>query len=189
MQYSLFEIEGRSLLIDASEFQSLNTFQDSIVDEESLNEADCPFHVCYGCYMPQPGVNEKEAREDLMFTCGHFLGFVRQDKCHIIAFVDTMAMDTEHIGMSLSIPFSALVKTTDFVIEYIGNQSSRQAVTGFLRYENMSPATNILNRLGIIALKGLERRKRWPMNIGVNSANWRKSIDPERAKRIARGIR
>ncbi|MHB1758249.1 MAG: hypothetical protein ACYCT9_12220 [Leptospirillum sp.] len=176
-------------MISASEMQSLNTFHDSIVDTESLIESDCPFHICYGCYMPQRETNEKEAREDLMSTRDHFLGFVHQDKCHIIACVDVMAMDTEHIGMTLRIPFSALIKTTDFVIEQIGNQASQQAVTGFLLYNNMSPATNILNRPGIIALKGLERRRRWPMTIGVNPENWRKHIDPERAKRIASGIK
>jgi len=72
------------------------------------------------------------------------------------------------------------------VIEQIGDKASVQAVTGFLRYAGMSPATNILNRPGVIALKGIERRvKDGP----VNPADWRKHIDRDRAKRTARAIK
>ena len=72
------------------------------------------------------------------------------------------------------------------VIEQIGGKASVQAVTGFLRYAGMSPATNILNRPGVIALKGVERRvKDGP----VNPADWRKHIDRDRAKRTARAIK
>ena len=185
MQYALIEIQKKTLLIAANEMQALDTFHDSISEQDRPHESQHPYHVCYGCYMPQHGLDEAEALEDFKAARDHWIGYIQQDKCHIIAFHDAEPMATERVGRAIRIPFAALVQAHSEVMEQIGDKASVQAVTGFLRYAEMSPATNILNRPGIIALKGIERRvKDGP----VNPADWRKHIDRERAKRTARAI-
>ena len=197
MQYALIEIQDRKLLIDANEIQSLNEFNDSIAELETPDWSESskgrrpfstifPYHICYGSYMPQPGIDEKKGVEDLTFARDHFLGFVQREKCHVIALSDINVMDALPVGRTFHIPFAALVQASDFVIGEIGEKRSSRAVTGFLRYKNMSPATNILNRPGIIALKGIERRTN---NEAISPENWRKYIDRDSAKRIAQKIK
>lgn len=186
MQYALIEIQKRMLLIAANEMQSLDTYHDAIAEQDKPDETQHPYHVCYGCYMPQHGIDEDKALEDFKAARDHWIGYIQQEKCHIIAFHDAEPMEPERMGRAIRIPFAALVQAHAPVIEQIGGKASVQAVTGFLRYAGMSPATNILNRPGVIALKGVERRvKDGP----VNPADWRKHIDRDRAKRTARAIK
>ncbi|EHD2125304.1 hypothetical protein JRK10_004920 [Salmonella enterica] len=70
--------------------------------------------------------------------------------------------------------------------DVIGNiaGASTFAVTAFLRVHDWDVATNILNRAGLYALNGVERRHKQP----VDKTNWEQCIDAERANRIARRL-
>jgi hypothetical protein len=185
MQYAMIEIKQQKLLISANEMQSLNLFRNSIADLPYLNEAEHPYHICYGCYMPQPNTDEVKALEDFKAVQDHWIGYVDQDKCYSIAFHEAEALESLHRGKRFSFPFAALIQADESVIKKIGDQASVQAVTGFLRYlDQMTPATNILNRPGIIALKGIERRLKQ-----VIPSDWRRHIDRDRARRTAVSIK
>ena len=186
MQYALIKINDRDFLVSANEMQSLNLFQGAIVEQAEPDEAEFPFHICYGCYMPQPGIEAPQALEDLKGSCDHWLGYIQKDMCHIIGFHEVEPMEVQRRGRSIVIPFAALVQAHDPVIEQIGHKTSVQAVTGFLRYAGMSPADNILNRRGIIALKGIERRIK---DGQVSPTDWREHIDCDRAYRTALRIK
>lgn len=186
MQYALIEIQQRMLLVSAHEMQSLNTFHDAITEQDKPSGAEHPYHVCYGCYMPQPGIEEAEAMDDFEAARDHWIGYIQHDKCHIIAFHDAEPMEPKRMGRAIRIPFAALVQASAPIIKKIGDRAFVQAVTGFIRYADISPATNILNRPGIIALKNIERRvKGGPLS----PADWRRHIDRARAARTALGIR
>ena len=184
MQYALFKVRQQELLLDANEMHSLNTFGDSIKDLPMPDEAG-NYRLCYGSYMPQPNTDEFRARKDLKIVPGYWIGHVEEDKCHLIAISDVEVLEPPvcRLGKALYFPFAALIKASDSVIEKIGSKS-RQGVTSFLRYESMSPATNVLNRPGIIALKGIERRR----TEARFAFGWRRHIDISRAARIAADI-
>lgn len=186
MQYALISIKDKMLLLSAHEMQALDEHLESIADMDSPQEDTHPYHLCYGSYMPQIGTNAAKAIEDFQAARDHWLGSIENDKCHIIAFHDAQEFEVQHIGNAIRIPFAALIQASEAIIEKIGNKSSVQSVTGFLRYQDMSPSTNLLNRPGIIALKGLEKRlKVNPLNL----QNWRESIDHRRAERAALTIK
>lgn len=177
-QYAL--IGELRLLMDAGEWQALRTFCDAIADLPGPDQNTLPYHVCYGCYLPQADIREEEAMTDLAEARDHWMGIIERDKCHLIAFCDAEAFGPRYIGLSLRIPFAALVQADPAMIERIADKKTRRAVTAFLRYANLSPATNILNRPGVFALKGVERRIK---DDPITPAGWRKHIDRDRAGR------
>lgn len=186
MQYALIELQGKTLLIDANEMRSLDTFNDSITELARPNEEDLPYHVCYGSYMPQRDVADGKALDDFKKAFDHWIGTINEDKCHIIAFHDAEPFEMERRGLARHIPFAALIQSQAEIIDRIGDKASVRAVTSFLRYEGISPASNILNRLGVIALKGLERRIK---DGAINPRDWKNNIDRSRAIRAARSIK
>jgi len=189
MQYAIVKLPNNAgvvvdRLIDANEIQTLEVckadFQELPFKEEGA------FFVCYGCYWPQPGIEAEEALGDLLEARDHWLGHVRRDKGHGIAFHDVEAYAAIRLGgRMLRIPFAAVIQAEPEIIEAIGG-SSGQAVTAFLRYQNeMSALDNIFNRKGLMAIKGIERRQR---DAEVTLQNWKEFADAERAKRVASKI-
>lgn len=79
----------------------------------------------------------------------------------------------------MAVPFAALVCAPENILDQIGSRNTKSAVTAFLRYASMSPMTNILNRKGIIAFKGIERRT------AAAEDQWKSAIDEQRARRTA----
>lgn len=186
MQYAIIEIQKKLLLIDASEMQSLDTFKDAIVELAKPKEDELPYYVCYGSYMPQKDIDDVNALNDFKMARDHWIATVNEDKCHIIAFHDAEPFEMERRGFARHIPFAALIQAQTPIIDRIGRKNSTQAVTSFLRYDGMTPATNVLNRRGIIALKGIENRVK---NEVINPLDWKKHVDKDRAKRAARSIK
>jgi hypothetical protein len=184
MQYALIEVgNGKRVLMAANELAYLHRFGDGIVDQQRPDEASTPFTICYGCYMPNNGIGEGKAMEDFGAAKDHWLGYAEDDKCHVIALHDAQAMPAVRIGMAVRIPFAALIQADEGVVgKIIASRRSRQAVTAFLRYHGMSPGTNILNRYGLLALKGVERRVG---GCAISLADWRLHID---RARIMRGL-
>lgn len=185
MQYAQFEISGHRILLDVTEKYSLDNYMDELAEVEKPSEETTPFLVCYGSYRPQPGVSGVQAMEDLLIAKDHWLGYVDGAKCHMIAFHDLIPYAEEQLGFSTRIPFAAVIQASPEVVESIGDENSVRAVTGFLRYGDISVPVNVLNRPGIIALKGIEKRfSKEPVTL----ANWKDRVDSERASRISRKI-
>ncbi|MDF1306285.1 DNA topoisomerase III, partial [Escherichia coli] len=81
------------------------------------------------------------------------------------------------------VPLTALIKADECIISKIASYSGF-AVTAFLRIKDQDIATNILNREGIFAFNGCERRFRHP----VSEDNWQQVISEERAIRCAKRL-
>ena len=167
MQYALFEIQGRRLLLDAGEYQAL--LQGGDIAEAVGPEEASAFHLCHGAYLPQPGTGEAEALEDLLAARGHWLGCLAGGECRTLALEDAQA-------------FKAL-RTAKALAGRIGPDMRGPALTCFLRYGNLAPAQNLLNRPGVFALKGPVHR------LGAEAAgDWKRHIDPDRAVLTAAAI-
>ncbi|HDX6481078.1 TPA: DNA topoisomerase III, partial [Escherichia coli] len=81
------------------------------------------------------------------------------------------------------VPFAALIKADECIISKIASYSGF-AVTAFLRIKEWDIATNILNREGIFAFNGCERRFKQP----VSEDNWQQAVSEERAIRCAKRL-
>lgn len=189
MQYAIIRVHNEvgdqvERLVDANELQTLEVYKDSF--EEQPFEEKGKFFVCYGVYWPQPGIGSEQALADLMEARDHWLGHVYRDKGHGIAFHDVEAYaTTSHNGRANRIPFSAVIQASPEVIDRIGS-SNVQATTAFLRLKHdMQALDNILNRSGLMAFKGIERRK---PHFVVTLKNWKELADPDRAKSVASKI-
>lgn len=82
----------------------------------------------------------------------------------------------------MTVPFAALIKADECIISKIASYSGF-AVTAFLRIKDQDIATNILNREGIFAFNGCERRFRV-----VSKDNWQHTVSEERAIRCAKRL-
>lgn len=176
MQYALIEFQKKTLLIAANEMQALDTFHDSIAEQGTPDESQHPYHVCYGCYMP-PAASTKPKRWKTSKRLTRAIGSDtsnRTSATHHRVFTPNRESRNE-VGRAIRIPFAALVQAHTEVIEQIGDKASaRRAVTGFLRYAGMSPATNISNRRNRHRPQGDRApREGWP----GEPADWRKHID------------
>lgn len=189
MQYAIIKLPTKAgevceRLVDANELQTLEVFKSEFKELPFKEEGD--FYVCYGSYCPQPGIGPEDALEDLLQARDHWLGHIRRDKGHGIAFHDVEAYAGTTIGKrSIRIPFSAVIQAEPEIIDAIGGDGV-QAVTAFLRFQHdMTALDNIFNRKGLMALKGIERRHR---GAEVTLQNWKGFADAERAKRVASKI-
>lgn len=137
-----------------------------------------PFKVVYGSYKSQPGFSADVAITNIGLSTGYALGHVKDKECRALELCDVITFTPLQRGKALDIPFAALIRT------HIDMPSGdTQAVTAFLRYATqMTPATNILNRPGLFAIKAQERRIRVP----VTHENWRGFVDEARVDRAAR---
>lgn len=188
MQYALFEISDKKILMDVAEHQSLLLYEDNIKDQPFPDENSLPFYLCYGKYMNGSNhVSEEETEERFFSAVGHWLGTVILDKSYFIAFHSVEGMPPRHKGHQIYMPFAALIQADQKVIDLIANQNSCRAVTSFVRFiTQMTPATNVLNRPGVFAFKGIEKRK--TKNKTISKDNWTDFIDWPRMKRTASDI-
>lgn len=184
MQYALIEVkEGVRRLVAASELAVLHQPNASVADGVKPPE-NGPFFIAYGCYMPQPDKSVEQAENDLNAAADHWLGFIANEQCNVIAFHEVENLPPRRLGRQLRIPFAALIQADDAVLEQV-RSGGRSAVTAFIRYSaDMDALTNVLNRPGIIAFKGLERRRG-----EVTKTQWRGLADAERAVRVAMDIK
>lgn len=180
MQYALIEVSERKLLVDAAEVGSMNKFSDAISDADfPADDSIYQRVLAYGDYLPQPDVSEAEAQADLADLKDCWLGTIMENACHPIGLVALISFPAIRRGRSMAVPFAALVCAPEDILNQIGSRNTKRAVTAFLRYSNLSPMTNILNRKGIIAFKGIERRAT------ATEDQWKSAIDEERARRTA----
>ncbi|EOZ8645558.1 hypothetical protein ACQWTT_001309 [Acinetobacter baumannii] len=182
MQYALMQVsETTMVLMDASEVQALQTHGEKIVDVSEQDEENLPLKIVYGAYKPQHGKTINETMDSLKNSKGFWYGHIRDDKCYKIGLTDLVTLDTVIQGKSFYIPFAALVSTN---ID-LKNKSRTFAITSFLRYDNMNPAQNILNRKGILSIGSQENRIKKDI---LTVDNWKDFADLNRAKLTASKI-
>lgn len=174
MQYACMKVSNdKMVLIDASELHSLQQYKDAIHDVP-YDEAVFEYKIVYGAYLIQRSIERDKGLTDMIAAKEYGLGHIKDDHC-----ITYQLCDIEPIldkSSSNRIPFAALLKTS----EKIGNQKTK-AISLFLRYVDLSPASNIINRSGIFAVKDQERRVKTPITI----ENWRNHMDLERAVKCA----
>jgi hypothetical protein len=176
MQYAAFEIQGRKRLLDISEYEALLEIQKKPVAEAVETEAESGYFLFHGAYLPQPGISETKALKDLLAARDHWLGCLVGCECHPIALEDCFEFNAVRKGHALAIPVAALARASEAVAGRISPNPSKPALTCFLRYENLTPAENLLNRPGIFAFKGP------PHSFGPGlPANWKSHTDADRA--------
>ncbi len=181
MQYATFEIQGRRLLLDADEYQALR--QGTPIEETAGVEDEAAFHVCHGAYLPQPGTGAARALKDLLAARDHWLGCLAGNACRLLALEDIQPFEAVRQGRALAIPLAVLVRMDGAVAGRISPHVRGLALTCFLRYDNLTPAQNLLNRPGVIALKGPVRR------IGPDApGDWKSHVDTGRAVLTATDI-
>jgi hypothetical protein len=184
VQYALRQISDENLiLIDAAEDAVLTEHGDTIVDGKY--PADDAFEMIYGVYMPQPGIDRFEAVTNANESIGYWLGAVRETTCHAIGLEDAVFYAPVQIGHSTRVPFAALVCIGADALAEVRTDSVR-ALTCFLRFrEQMTPATNILNRRGLFAFKSFDKR----LSGILTKNNWKECIDEDRVHRTAAKVR
>lgn len=183
MQYALFDVGNRKILLDATEFGLLKDWKKSPVKELSdFDESNHLYHLCYGGYLLNPDIPDFDICERLKKLEGFWLAAIDDTalNCHQIAFYSIYTRPVISIGYQKIVPFAVLIKADDCIIHKIATKSDF-AVSAFLRVQEWDVATNILNREGIFSFNGVEMRFKEP----VNEDNWIRLISEERAIRCA----
>jgi hypothetical protein len=185
MQYALMEVQGKSYLVDANEMQAVEFHgPENIADSPKPDEQASALILCYGAYLPQPGVTYEKALFDLLGAKGTWLGTIAESICHLIAVQDVRALGIVKVAGQTRIPFAILIQAHPAITDKIKGDDAL-AITGFVRYGNMSPSDNLLNRQGVFALQAVERGGAGNLTL----ESWGKAIDRNRAQRISRKIR
>jgi hypothetical protein len=184
MQFALFNIKDQYRLLAATEYQTLETYSlDQMVEQPEPVEREGGYTLVYGSYLPQSGVAKEKALEDLLEARDKWLSHVRGQQIHPIGLKDIEAYSVQQVGKQVRIPFSALIVASPELIRCIGSDSAH-SIAAYLKFGNTDPFFNILNRPGVIALKGVERR----VKEVLTPENWKAHTDQERAKRTASKI-
>ena len=123
----------------------------AVEDVEPI-EADFSFKPIYGAYKPQPGTSPDQAKLDARRHLGARFGTIRDGACFALELCGVELGDLIRVGHSLRIPVAALVASK------VEMRSDGSATTVFIRYMNISPLDNVLNRPGIFALRRQEDR-------------------------------
>lgn len=180
MQYAIMKASNAKVLIDALELHAITNHKDQIKDVLETDDENLPLKVVYGAYLPQYGQSIEDATKAMIESNRHWLGYIRDNQCFKIGLTELKTYEAVPKGKTFYIPFSALISTNVDV-----NRNSRKAVSAFLRYENMRPDENILNRKGFFAINAQENRIK---NREVNQENWLEFVDDERANLSASKI-
>lgn len=191
MQYAIMKMgENLNLLIDAVEVSALDDYahRENEVKDIPLSDDVQELKVVYGVFMRQPDSEKEETVKQVKESIGYVISHIEldEDACCIIdmELVDIQLYEQYGEGTynpnGRYIPFAALIRT-GFVIPKL----NQRAITAFLRYENMGPLTNVLNRFGIFSIRDEEQRIRKEVTVWKEFIEiWKEFIDEERVMRI-----
>lgn len=184
MQYALQKMgDNKYILIDAAESQAVIEHGDTIMD--AVQPSDEVFELVYGAYLPQHGVPTEKALADANNARGFWMGTVLGSTCHLVGLEDVVFYPAVHVGHATRIPFAALICVGNEALAEIRTESAR-ALTCFTRYsQQMTPATNVLNRPGIFAIKSHAKRSSGKLT----KENWQSQIEVDRVHRSAAKVR
>lgn len=188
-QYVLLKItkdgETRNdVLLSSQEALSIDVYGDSIKDEPKFNESETPAYVCYGSYIAQSNVSKTQAVKDIKASMGCWHGFILDGKCYPVAIYDIeiIGIATLLNNKNVKLSFAALIKAPKLVVEMIDGLGNK-AVTSFLRLKGAPFVSNLSNRDGIFALKGIAYNKN-----AIETNDWREFIDMNQAVSISNQI-
>jgi len=186
MQYAIMKIqEDLNILIDALEVSALDNYshRENEVSVVPLSDDVQDLKVVYGVFMPQPDSEKEEVVKQITESVGYIISNIEleEETCCII---DMELVDIElyeqygegtYNPKGQYIPFAALIRTGREIPKL-----KQRAITAFLRYANMGPLTNTLNRFGIFSIRDEERR----IKKEVTVEKWKEFIDEERVMKI-----
>lgn len=179
MQYAIMGLEPEKdiyRIIDANEYYELIHSKDKEITDFEPDDIELILKLVYGTIIPQYKTHRKEIEEGINMALGKALAYVDKGVSTLIELVDIEVSKEEIHG---KIPFSALIKTNLTI-----DNKSHQAISAFLRYENMTVQNNLLNRFGIFAIKEQENR----IKEQLSKDNWKKFIDENRVLKVANKI-
>ncbi|EKF0803840.1 DNA topoisomerase III [Salmonella enterica] len=185
MQYALFDVGQRKILLDASEFFLLKDWQKKQVKELSdFSESEHPYYLCYGGYLLNPDVSDQNVDEKLKSMENSWLTAIDEYGRYFyqVSLYSIHPYPLIMVGHQRIIPFAALIKSDNQIISKISARSF--AVTSFLRIADWDIVTNILNREGLFAFNGVEFRHKETLD----EENWSSFIDKQRMFRCCRRI-
>ncbi|MBN3729376.1 hypothetical protein [Burkholderia sp. Tr-20390] len=167
------------VLLSVAELQLIREQARTLLDRW-IKEGEGELSIAYGAYLPQIGVGLPLAERDIADAVGHGLGFVFGGIVQTLQLVD---IDLRPSAGSVGrIPFAALVRAPDEPSRLLRNQQTMLAA--FLRYSNLDPATNILNRPGVFAMQMFS-----PALSASEAPNWTGKINEKQLRRSARWVR
>ena len=183
MQFALIKIrENVRRIISAEELLSLEKYGDKIKEIE-FEEKTEKLRIVYGAYLSNIGIKLKDIEKEMIKYKGYQHCWISKNKCIPFELCDYVQHGYLKFGKSIRIPFTALIMTDKNTIV---NNKKRHSIPGFLRYQNMIPADNILNRTGIFCIQSEERRIK--KSITITRENWKYFIDIKRAIRTAKKV-
>lgn len=176
--FVVHSLPSGDVMLSAAEFAIIREKARTLMDRW-IKPDEGEISIAYGAYLPQVGVSMDQAADDMQVAVGHGLGFV------LGGIVQTLELIAIEMRLGLSgtdrIPFAALVRAPSDASTSMRHQ---QAVLGaFLRYSNLDPATNILNRPGIFAMQLFSPA----MAVG-EVGRWVERINEKQLRRSARWI-
>jgi hypothetical protein len=183
MQFALIAgADDRSVIIDAVEHACLEDYETPVPDE-AVDESAFVWKVAYGAFLPQPGSDTDIVAARMQSLAGCAFGRITANRtCRLSELRAIELFPVLRRGHSVYLPCAALIGTTD----EIPPANRRGALAFFPRFvEQMDVLTNILNRPGILAIKGEVEKARKVVNPDPEACDWRQFIDARRVEHIA----
>ncbi len=183
MQFALIEVDDdRYVIVDAFENACLGDYKAPLPDE-TCDENTFLWKVAYGAFLPQPDSDADELAAKIQSFEGCAFGRITRDRtCRLSEVRAIELFPAKRRGQSIYLPCAVLIGT----IDEIPPADRKPALPLFPRFvEQMDALTNILNRPGILAIKGEVQAARKALNPDPSACDWRDFIDFHRAERIA----
>lgn len=188
MQFAHIEAFDRRFIMSAREVQinhflGINgTIIENNLDDVELDENNLT--ICYGKFLCQPNYKQNEEIFNyiqLNKKCGLFCitdtNFDNETiEISYLCYADIKLYDRDHLGW---IPFVAAIYGEEKAINTLKSHKGSHAIECTFRISNDPIILDIFNRLGVFAIKSIE--KRIPKNQKVTLDNWHTFIDDDRA--------
>ena len=166
-------------ILAAQEYAALMNHGTDISDR-TIPESEMSLKLVYGSLKPQVGINAEEALKETMDTLGCLYGTIQGKECIPSILVDIEFQESFVRGRAVDVPFSALIRTTLEV-----GMKKKSSIPMFILYQDISSATSLLNRLGVLCVYRQENRPK----AEITESGWRDAIRPERPLQCARNCR
>jgi hypothetical protein len=187
MQYALVDRgDGKRVIVDAVEYVCLSHYamNEDAIKDEAVDDSLFVWKVVYGAIVGQPNIPCEKLLEYFMGFKGCGFGRIVDGVCCISEVRDFVTLEPRTIGIHqyFFIPVAVLLGTT----EQIPPISKGRALTLFPRFTpKMKPLTNVLNRPGILCIRGEERHAK----PDPDADEWKNHIKPDRAIKAALACR
>ncbi len=203
MQYALIKLDqDKHSLVDASEINALESGLESVHDETPENDDHLELRLVYGRYMPNPMTNDSPTKGQSVNNMKEVLNkwMVYLENNHKGGKHNLIYLGIEDIKplpeVALTsncghcpephatddIAFAALVAVPP---SFEFHSRGSWARSTFLRWHDLDPLTNLINRNGIFALIAEDKSYQTP----VTADNWLDRVNPKRAVKVAQRIR